>query len=95
MGHLTAPQQAGGALGHSSKGEVPEGHYTVPIGKAEVCAAAPRSLSSRMGTLVHVALATAEKLDIDAEVIICAPSCRSTSTPCRIGQKDRPLRDRA
>jgi 2-oxoisovalerate dehydrogenase E1 component beta subunit len=51
------------------KGEVPEGHYTVPIGKAEIVKAGSAVTVVTYGTLVHVALAAAEKLGIDAEVI--------------------------
>ena len=51
------------------KGEVPEGHYTVPLGSAEVVRAGSAVTIVAYGTLVHVALATAEKLGIDAEVV--------------------------
>ncbi len=51
------------------KGEVPQGHYTVPLGSAEVVRAGSAVTIVAYGTLVHVALATVEKLGIDAEVV--------------------------
>jgi 2-oxoisovalerate dehydrogenase E1 component beta subunit len=51
------------------KGEVPEGHYTVPIGKAEVVKAGDDVTILAYGTMVHVALGAAEKAGVDAEVI--------------------------
>ena len=51
------------------KGEVPQGHYTVPLGSAEVVRTGSAVTIVAYGTLVHVALATAEKLGIDAEVV--------------------------
>ncbi|NUS68789.1 alpha-ketoacid dehydrogenase subunit beta [Ensifer adhaerens] len=50
-------------------GEVPEGHYTVPIGKAEVRRQGSAVTVVAYGTMVHVALAAAEETGIDAEVI--------------------------
>ncbi|ANK73976.1 alpha-ketoacid dehydrogenase subunit beta [Ensifer adhaerens] len=50
-------------------GEVPEGHYTVPIGKAEVRREGSAVTVVAYGTMVHVALAAAEETGIDAEVI--------------------------
>ena len=50
-------------------GEVPEGHYTIPIGKAEVRRAGSAVTVIAYGTMVHVALAAAEDAGIDAEVI--------------------------
>jgi 2-oxoisovalerate dehydrogenase E1 component beta subunit len=49
--------------------EVPEGHYTVPIGKAAVAREGEAVTVLAYGTMVHVALATAEAEGIDAEVI--------------------------
>ena len=49
--------------------EVPEGHYTVPIGKASVVREGGDVTVLAYGTMVHVALATAEAEGIDAEVI--------------------------
>jgi 2-oxoisovalerate dehydrogenase E1 component beta subunit len=49
--------------------EVPEGHYTVPLGKAAVVRSGEAVTVLAYGTMVHVALATAEANGIDAEVI--------------------------
>jgi 2-oxoisovalerate dehydrogenase E1 component beta subunit len=51
------------------KGEVPEGHYTVPIGKAEIVRTGRELTILTYGTLVHVAVAGAEATGVDAEVI--------------------------
>ncbi|TAA56774.1 alpha-ketoacid dehydrogenase subunit beta [Shinella sp. JR1-6] len=50
-------------------GEVPEGHYTIPIGKAEIRRTGGAVTVVAYGTMVHVALAAAEETGIDAEVI--------------------------
>jgi 2-oxoisovalerate dehydrogenase E1 component beta subunit len=49
--------------------EVPEGHYIVPLGKAAIAREGEAITIIAYGTMVHVALATAEAEDIDAEVI--------------------------
>ncbi len=49
--------------------EVPDGHYTVPIGKAAVARQGEAVTILAYGTMVHVAIATAEAEGIDAEVI--------------------------
>lgn len=49
--------------------EVPEGHYTVPLGKAAVVREGQDVTILAYGTMVHVALATAEAEGIEAEVI--------------------------
>jgi len=49
--------------------EVPEGHYTVPLGKAAVVREGSEVTILAYGTMVHVAVATAEAEGIDAEVI--------------------------
>ena len=49
--------------------EVPDGHYTVPIGKAAIAREGEAVTILCYGTMVHVALATAEAEGIDAEVI--------------------------
>ncbi|MFN3389496.1 MAG: alpha-ketoacid dehydrogenase subunit beta [Allosphingosinicella sp.] len=49
--------------------EVPEGHYTVPIGKAAVVREGEALTVLAYGTMVHVALAAAEAEGVDAEVI--------------------------
>jgi len=52
-----------------AKGEVPDGHYTVPMGKAEVVQAGTELTLITYGTLVHVALAAAQATGVDVEVI--------------------------
>ena len=49
--------------------EVPEGHYTVPIGKAAIVREGADCTILAYGTMVHVAMAAAEESGIDAEVI--------------------------
>ncbi len=49
--------------------EVPDGYYTVPIGKARVVKEGPELTILAYGTMVHVALAAAEAAGVDAEVI--------------------------
>jgi 2-oxoisovalerate dehydrogenase E1 component beta subunit len=49
--------------------EVPDGHYTVPIGKAAVAREGEAVTILAYGTMVHVALATAEAEGIDAEIL--------------------------
>jgi 2-oxoisovalerate dehydrogenase E1 component beta subunit len=49
--------------------EVPEGHYTVPLGKAQVVREGSELTVLAYGTMVHVALAAAEDNGVDAEVI--------------------------
>ncbi|QAY79658.1 alpha-ketoacid dehydrogenase subunit beta [Sphingosinicella sp. BN140058] len=51
------------------KAEVPEGHYTVPLGKAAVVREGEAVTVVAYGTMVHVVLATIEAEGIDAEVI--------------------------
>jgi 2-oxoisovalerate dehydrogenase E1 component beta subunit len=51
------------------KGEVPEGHYTVPIGKADVARPGEELTIVTYGTLVHVAQAAVEETGVDAEII--------------------------
>ena len=48
---------------------MPEGHYTVPLGKAAVVREGERLTVLAYGTMVHVALAAVEEQGIDAEVI--------------------------
>jgi 2-oxoisovalerate dehydrogenase E1 component beta subunit len=49
--------------------EVPDGYYTVPLGKAAVARPGEEVTILAYGTMVHVAIATAEANGIDAEVI--------------------------
>ncbi|MEM8547320.1 MAG: alpha-ketoacid dehydrogenase subunit beta [Pseudomonadota bacterium] len=59
------------AVGWSShpQGEVPEGHYTVPIGKANVVETGSDVTIITYGTMVHVAQAAAKAANIDAEIV--------------------------
>ncbi|HKU15607.1 MAG TPA: alpha-ketoacid dehydrogenase subunit beta [Steroidobacteraceae bacterium] len=59
------------AIGWSShpKGDVPDGHYRVPIGSAEIVRPGKQVTVITYGTMVHVCIAAAESLGIDAEVI--------------------------
>src|SRR5690606_35615703 len=50
-------------------GEVPEEHYTIPLGRAEVRCPVRAATVLADGTVVHVALAAAEEAGVDAEVI--------------------------
>jgi len=50
-------------------GEVPDGHYTVPLGKAVVRRPGAAVTVLAYGTMVYVAQAAAEETGIDAEVI--------------------------
>ncbi|MEO5972688.1 MAG: transketolase C-terminal domain-containing protein, partial [Sphingomicrobium sp.] len=49
--------------------EVPDGHYTVPLGRARVVRTGEALTVLAYGTMVHVALAAVEAQGIDAEVI--------------------------
>ena len=51
------------------KSAVPDGHYTVPLGKANIVREGEALTVLAYGTMVHVALAAVEENDIDAEVI--------------------------
>ena len=51
------------------KSEVPTGHYTIPLGKADVVRTGEAVTIIAYGTMVHVAMASVEALGIDAEVI--------------------------
>ena len=50
-------------------GEVPEGHYSVPLGKASVCREGSAVTVLAYGTMVHVAQATVDQMGVDAEII--------------------------
>jgi 2-oxoisovalerate dehydrogenase E1 component beta subunit len=49
--------------------EVPDGHYTVPLGQARVVKEGEQLTVLAYGTMVHVSLAAAEAAGVDAEVI--------------------------
>src|SRR6201994_4824193 len=51
------------------KGQVDEGYYAVPIGKAEIVRAGTQVTIVTYGTMVHVAVAAAAALNLDAEII--------------------------
>jgi len=51
------------------KGEVPEGHYAIPLGKAEIVRSGSQLSIITYGTMVHVAQAAAAAMDLDAEII--------------------------
>jgi 2-oxoisovalerate dehydrogenase E1 component beta subunit len=50
-------------------GEVPEGHYSIPLGSAAVVRQGQAATVVAYGTMIHVALAAVEECGIDAEVI--------------------------
>jgi 2-oxoisovalerate dehydrogenase E1 component beta subunit len=50
-------------------GEVPEGHYTIPLGKAKVVREGRDATVLCYGTMVHVCLAAVQESDVDGEVI--------------------------
>ena len=52
-----------------ARGEVPDGHYTVPLGKAEVVRSGDDVTMLVYGTMVHVAEAAARRAGVDAEII--------------------------
>ncbi|MFO1468967.1 MAG: transketolase C-terminal domain-containing protein, partial [Steroidobacteraceae bacterium] len=51
------------------KGEVPQGHYTVPLGKAEIVRPGKQLSIITYGTMVHVAAAAAAAMGLDAEIV--------------------------
>jgi pyruvate/2-oxoglutarate/acetoin dehydrogenase E1 component len=57
------------------RGEVPEGEHTVPIGKAQVAHEGSEMTVIAYGSSVHLALAAAEQLDADVEVIDLRTLC--------------------
>ena len=63
------PDKPATAWSAHPKGEVPEDYYTVPIGMADVVREGAEVTVLAYGTMVHVALATAEAEGIDAEII--------------------------
>jgi len=65
-GHYDRPVQPWSK--HASS-EVPEGHYTVPLGKAAVVREGEAVTILSYGTMVHVALGVVAETGIDAEVI--------------------------
>src|ERR1700749_2706335 len=51
------------------KGQVDEGYYKVPLGKADIVRSGSDVTIITYGTMVHVAVAAAAALNVDAEVI--------------------------
>ena len=49
--------------------EVPEGYYTVPLGKAAVCREGKALTVVTYGTMVHVCAAAVDALGLDAEIV--------------------------
>jgi 2-oxoisovalerate dehydrogenase E1 component beta subunit len=65
-GHHDQPVQAWSKFKES---DVPEGHYSIPLGKAAVVREGSDLTMIAYGTMVHVAKAASEESGIDAEVI--------------------------
>jgi 2-oxoisovalerate dehydrogenase E1 component beta subunit len=63
------PDRPAVGWGSHPKGEVPEGHYTIPLGTAEVIREGSELTIVTYGTLVHVAVAAAEATGVDVEVV--------------------------
>ncbi len=61
-------QQVKSWAGHPAA-QVPEGHYTVPLGKAAIVREGGDATILAYGTMVHVSLAAVEMHGVDAEVI--------------------------
>ncbi len=74
-------------------GEVPDGHYTVPLGKAAIRRKGSAVTVLAYGTMVYVAQAAAEETGIDAEIIDLRTLLPlDLDTIVEFGQEDRPLR---
>jgi 2-oxoisovalerate dehydrogenase E1 component beta subunit len=65
-GHYDRPVQPWAKF---AEAEVPEGHYTVPLGKAAIVREGNDLTILTYGTMVHVAMATVTEKGVDAEVI--------------------------
>ena len=63
------PGQPSSSWSSHAKGDVPEDLYSVPIGKAETVRAGQELTVIAYGTMVHVALAAAEELGVDADIL--------------------------
>lgn len=63
------PKQPAQSWEKHAKGQVPEGYYTVPIGKADTVRSGSDLTIITYGTMVHVSLAAAEMSGYDVEVI--------------------------
>jgi 2-oxoisovalerate dehydrogenase E1 component beta subunit len=62
------------------KGEVPDGYYTVPIGKAEIVRKGSAVTIVTYGTMVYVAKRRRGRSASTRRSSTCARWCRSTST---------------
>ena len=77
-------------------GEVPEGHYTVPLESAAVFRPGTELTVLTYGTMVFVSEAAARETGIDAEIIDLRSIWPLDLVHARrLGQEDRPLRRRA
>jgi 2-oxoisovalerate dehydrogenase E1 component beta subunit len=65
-GHYDRPVQPWAKFDAS---EVPEGHYTIPLGKAAIVREGADVTILTYGTMVHVARATVDDMGVDGEVI--------------------------
>lgn len=63
------PDQAMKTWAGHKDAEVPEGHYTVPLGKAAITRPGNEITVLAYGTMVHVALSAIEESGLDAELI--------------------------
>ena len=63
------PDQAMKTWAGHKDAEVPEGHYTVPLGKAAITRLGAEVTVLAYGTMVHVALSAIEECGLDAELI--------------------------
>ena len=63
------PEKPAVSWSSHAKGQVPDGHYTVPLGEAEVVQSGEELTIITYGTLVHVAQAAAKETGVDAEII--------------------------
>jgi 2-oxoisovalerate dehydrogenase E1 component beta subunit len=63
------PSKAAVPWSTHARGEVPEGHYTVPFGKADIVRSGSDLTIVTYGTMVFVAALAAATLGIDAEII--------------------------
>lgn len=63
------PDKAAVSWAAHPKGEVPEGYYTVPLGKADLVEEGDELTIITYGTLVHVAQAAAALTEVKADII--------------------------
>lgn len=63
------PEQPAVSWAGHPLGEVPDGYYSLPIGQAAVARPGSAATIVTYGTMVHVCIAAAEALGVDAEVI--------------------------